>query len=248
MTEENKAMDERKAQLRQKAEELKKQKEQRRNKVRSKYEEALFNIGDPLLPVQGHGLIQLTRLVEEKDGETLENIDKVRLLFQSNLEDEDTYIYLSSISGLVSCARYRSDLVLETLTKEFSLVQSRSLAQDEEKVMTVRTKVGEALVKITKELGELTPKYKNLLLNSFFSTANDPDPLVRASGLSNLGEVCSNLRFSLGSITGELLLHLSACSRDVPRPPLSEARSWEESPNGSPDLRGQRSRSPKSVA
>ena len=217
VTEENKAMDERKAQLKQKAEELKKQKEQRRNKVRSKYEEALFNIGDPLLPVQGHGLIQLTRLVEEKDGETLENIDKVRLLFQSNLEDEDTYIYLSSISGLVSCARYRSDLVLETLTKEFSLVQSRSLEQDqsEEKVMTVRTKVGEALVKITKELGELTPKYKNLLLNSFFSTANDPDPLVRASGLSNLGEVCSNLRFSLGSITGELLLHLSACSRDV---------------------------------
>ena len=80
--------------------------------------------------------------------------------------------------------------------------------------MTVRTKIGEALVKITKDLGEMTPKYKNLLLNSFFSTANDPDPLVRASGLSNLGEVCTNLRFSLGSITGELLQHLAACSKD----------------------------------
>jgi len=211
-------MDERKAQLKQKAEELKKQKELRKNKVKTKYEEALFNIGDPLLPVQGHGLIQLTRLVEEKDEETLAKMDSVRLVFQSNLTDEDTYIYLSSISGLVACARYRSDIVLEVLTREFSMVQTRKPQEverdsDEEK-MTVRTKIGEALVKITKDLGELTPKYKNLLLNSFFSTANDPDPLVRASGLSNLGEVCSNLRFSLGSITGELLQHLSACSRD----------------------------------
>ena len=54
--------------------------------------------------------------------------------------------------------------------------------------MAVRTKVGEALVKITKELGEVTPKYKNLLLNSFFSAANDPDHLVRASSLSNMGK------------------------------------------------------------
>ena len=217
VTEENKAMDERKAQLKQKAEELKKQKELRKNKVKTKYEEALFNIGDPLLPVQGHGLIQLTRLVEEKDEETLEKIDAVRLVFQSNLADEDTYIYLNSISGLVVCARYRSDIVLEVLTKEFSMVQSRKQmgeVDSEEEKMTVRTKIGEALVKITKDLGELTPKYKNLLLNSFLSTANDPDPLVRASGLSNLGEVCTNLRFSLGSITGELLQHLSACSRD----------------------------------
>ena len=55
--------------------------------------------------------------------------------------------------------------------------------------MAVRTKVGEALVKITKELGEITPKYKNLLLNSFFSAANDPDHLVRASSLSNMGKL-----------------------------------------------------------
>merc|ERR1712029_659072 len=61
----------------------------------------------------------------------------------------------------------------------------------------------------------ITPKYINLLLNAFFSTANDPDHLVRASGLSNMGEVCKNLRFSLGPITGEVLQHLSACSRDV---------------------------------
>lgn len=218
---ENKMMDERKEQLKIKSQELKKQKEQRKAKVhefKNKYEEALFHVSDPLLPVQGHGLIMLTRLVEDKDEVTLENIDKVRLLFQSNLTDEDTYIYLSSISGLVGVARYRPDLVLETLTREFSMVQTRTIKTEEggeDEEMAVRTKVGEALVKITKDLGEITPKYKNLLLNSFFSAANDPDQLVRASGLSNMGEVVKNLRFSLGPITGEVLQHLSACSRDI---------------------------------
>jgi len=219
---ENKVLDEKKALLKEKADELKKQKEGRRNKVRepkSKYEEALYNISDPLLPVQGHGLIQLGKLVDQKDAEAVENIDKIRLIFQSNLEDEDSYIYLSSISGLVSCARYRPELIIDCLTKEYSLVQTRKINAAAELTddhsMAVRTKVGEALVKITQELGELTPKYKNVLLNSFFSVVNDPDVLVRASSLSNLGEVCKNLRFSLGHVTGEVLLHLSACVKDV---------------------------------
>ena len=68
-------------------------------------------------------------------------------------------------------------------------------------MMAVRTKVGEALVKITKDLGEMTPKYTNLLLNAFFSTANDTDPLVRASGLSNMGKLLfSNISFSMMNI------------------------------------------------
>ena len=70
-------------------------------------------------------------------------------------------------------------------------MQNRKLdsEQSEDAVMAIRTKVGEALVKITKELGDITPKYKNLLLNSFFAAGNDPDPLVRASSLSNLGKL-----------------------------------------------------------
>ena len=68
------------------------------------------------------------------------------------------------------------------------------LTDNSEKAVEVRTKLGEALVRATKELADLTPKYKNLLLNAFFGTASDPEPLVRASSLSNLGEVCRNLR------------------------------------------------------
>ena len=43
-------------------------------------------------------------------------------LFVSSLEDDDTYIYLSSINGLVSCARYDTDKVLDILTREYTEV------------------------------------------------------------------------------------------------------------------------------
>merc|ERR1712203_11238 len=95
---ENQALDERKAQLKAKTENVKKQKEERKKKktqeTRSAYESALFDVSDPLVPVQGHGLIALARLLEDKDAETLENLEKVRLLFQANLEDSDSYLYL----------------------------------------------------------------------------------------------------------------------------------------------------------
>ena len=99
------------------------------------------------------------------------------------------------------------------MTREFTMVYERNNLGD--KAMEVRTKIGEALVQVTKELGELTPKYKNMLINAFFSAGHDPDELVRASSLSNLGEVCRNLRFSLGGITAELMLHLDASSNDA---------------------------------
>merc|ERR1712088_162828 len=100
--------------------------------TRSAYESALFDVSDPLVPVQGHGLIALARLLEDKDSETIENIEKVRLLFQANLEDSDTYLYLASIRGLVIVARHAPDQVLEVLTREFALVGERKMEGSEE--------------------------------------------------------------------------------------------------------------------
>jgi hypothetical protein len=226
---ENAMMDERKQQLKDKADSVAAAKVARKKKVGLKEEEAeikiledkegltpyaaaLYDVQDPLLPVRGHGIIELNKLVETKDKETLEHVSLVFQLFVDSLEDDDTYIYLSCINGLVSCARYQTDKVLDILTREFSQVYQRKDLGD--KAVEVRTKIGEALVRATKELGDLTPKYKNLLLNAFFGAASDPEELVRASSLSNLGEVCRNIRFSLGPIAGELMMHLEASARD----------------------------------
>ena len=50
----------------------------------------------------------------------------------------------------------------------------------------------------------MTPKYRDLLLNSLLTGARDADPLVRASAMSNLGEVCKTLHYSLGSCVHEV--------------------------------------------
>ncbi len=48
----------------------------------SRYSQALEALVDPLLPVRGHGLIEMTKLVAEKDAEVMANIKKVVGLFK----------------------------------------------------------------------------------------------------------------------------------------------------------------------
>lgn len=53
-------------------------------------------------------------------------------------------------------------------------------------------------------VGDMAPKYKTLLLNAFLAGTKDDDHLIRASSLSNLGEVCRVLGYKLGSIVNEV--------------------------------------------
>lgn len=102
----------------------------------------------------------------------------------------------------MACANYDPPLVIDLLTREYALIDDRKYIG--EMAIEVRTKIGEAMVRVTKTLNELTPKFKNQLLNPFLGQLNHPDELVRASCLSNLGEVCANLKYSLGMILDEV--------------------------------------------
>ena len=70
----------------------------------SRFQEAMSNLSDALLPVRGHGLIELTKLLDEADPETVSNAARVVDALRENLEDDDTYIYLQ--------ARFRHILTL----------------------------------------------------------------------------------------------------------------------------------------
>jgi len=54
-------------------------------------------------------------------------------------------------------------------------------------------------------LGSLVPHYRAVLLGTCLRACKDADPLIRASAVSNLGQVCQNLHFSLGSVMHEVL-------------------------------------------
>ncbi len=68
----------------------------------------------------------------------------------------------------------------------------------------MRLKIGEALVKATRQCGPLVPRYAQVLLASLLTGVKDKDADVRASSLSNIGDVCKLLRFSVGPIAHEV--------------------------------------------
>ena len=74
-----------------------------------------------------------------------------------------------------------------------------------DEVAEVHTKLGEALVQVTRVLGQMTPAHKNRLLNPVLNQLSHPDDLIRASALSNLGEICKNLKFSLDGVIHEVM-------------------------------------------
>ena len=52
--------------------------------------------------------------------------------------------------------------------------------------------------------GDTLPAYRDLLLDSCLKATRSADALVRASAMSNLGELCKMLRFSFGNVLHEV--------------------------------------------
>lgn len=169
----------------------------------TEFDRALQDLADPLLPVRAHGLMSLTKLIERNDPDVIAKKDIILCLFQENLKHEDSFIYLSAINGIATLATSYPQKVIELLVREFIDVTSAS--KESTISPDTRAKIGEILVRVTRSLGELAPAYKNILINGFLCGTRDVDPLVRASSLSCLGELCKVLGYRLGNIITEVI-------------------------------------------
>lgn len=174
----------------------------------SELQSALKDTSDSLVPVQGHGLIALTQLIQKKDEAALKKQDLILHIFEEKLTRPDSYIYLSAVKGLSVMADRFPNKVVPRIIKLFQDPESE-IHNGEAVSSELKIKLGECLVKVTQGLGETVVKFKNILLDAFLQGTKDNDFLVRASCLSNLGEVCKLLRFSLGNVIYEIF---SCCS------------------------------------
>ena len=111
----------------------------------SSLEQALVELCDSLIPVRGHGLITLTRLLRQRDRAALSRTDLLMTIFRENLAHPDTYIYLQAVAGLSALGDVEPGTVLPALLREYS--------QGERSAET-RLKLGEAIVRISRSLGE----------------------------------------------------------------------------------------------
>ncbi|XP_019850388.1 PREDICTED: transport and Golgi organization protein 6 homolog isoform X1 [Amphimedon queenslandica] len=174
------------------------------------YARALKDIQDSLIPVKGHGLQQLSQLVRKKDSETLAHIDHTIELFLTHLGHSDTYIYLPSIQGLVELASLVPDRIIPLMCNEYAQFNEARKARAscgtlEGKSIDWLVKLGEGLVRASRECGDLLPKYSESLLAAVLSNIKHGDPLVRSSGLSNLADICSSLHWSFTPVENEVV-------------------------------------------
>lgn len=182
---------------------------------------ALKEVQDILLPVRGHGVQMLSKLVRFKDPETIENVPKLVTIFQQQLKCSDSYVYLRAINGLAAVASVKPDDIIPLLCHEFiDLVTDTEKSQklptschhhdesgdSDNTEVTIGIKVGEVLVKVARECNEMLPHYSNHFLTAIMNGVKSTDPLVQASCLSGLATVCEHLGYSLGSVQHEVSL------------------------------------------
>ncbi|XP_047987485.1 transport and Golgi organization protein 6 [Leguminivora glycinivorella] len=170
---------------------------------------AIADVFDPLLPVRAHGIIELTKLIDAKNPEAISKKHFIFCLFQDQLKDTDSYVYLAAINGIASLGSLCTEDVLHVLCKEFIQIADQPHIQttkDQNSSAELKMKIGDIIVKVTRKLGEIAVMHKTILLNTMLSACRHEDPFMRASALSNLAEIALVLHYRVGSIIYEILL------------------------------------------
>ncbi|KAE8608677.1 hypothetical protein XENTR_v10011566 [Xenopus tropicalis] len=175
---------------------------------------------DTDIPTRAAALRTLTHLLEQKNPMALEHKEQLLQLFLENLDQEDSFVYLSAIQGVAVLSGEIPECVLPVLVAQYgNTAPTEHTGHSPE----TKIKVGEALMRCTRVLGNLVLQYKDLLIHAFLRGSKDQDSSLRASSLSNLGELCQHLQFSLGTVVHEISSCLCAVVRTDPEAQVRRA-------------------------
>uniref|UniRef100_A0A8C3NNY4 Transport and golgi organization 6 homolog n=1 Tax=Cyanoderma ruficeps TaxID=181631 RepID=A0A8C3NNY4_9PASS len=183
-------------------------------------QELLVSAYDPQPPSRAAALRRLASLVTQRDPEALRIQEKLLQVFLENVQHEDAFVYLSAIQGIALLSSEYPERILPVL-----LAQYECPAQGTEDTMAAvtRMKLGEVLMRVTRALGDMVFQHREPLIRAFLRGARDPDSALRASSLSNLGELCQHLGFQLGSIIQEVTCCVTAIARTDPEAEVRRA-------------------------
>ncbi len=170
------------------------------------YEKAMRDLNDPLLPVRAHGLVELRKLIDKKYEKCIQNKNSLIDIFIKNIKSDDSYIYLAAINGLISLVDYDKNRILDQLLSEYILNSKNDKRLDIE----TKLKIGEVLTKTVRNFNELVPIYGQRLINAFLIGCKHEDEMLRSSSLSNLGETCKLLNYSIQQNIFEIINCLSS--------------------------------------
>ncbi|XP_075017773.1 transport and Golgi organization protein 6 homolog isoform X3 [Calonectris borealis] len=141
-------------------------------------------------------------------------------VFLENVQHEDAFVYLSAIQGIALLSSEYPEQILPVLLAQYGCP---ARGTEDTAAAVTRMKLGEVLMRVTRALGDMVFKHREPLVQAFLRGARDPDGALRASSLSNLGELCQRLGFQLGSIVQEVTSCLTAIARTDPEAEVRRA-------------------------
>lgn len=187
-------------------------------KIKAKLHSILTDLRDPLLPVRAHGVQSLRELVLQKSPKLPTYMKQIMSIFQVQLKDDDTYVYLAAIHGLEALGDVYPEQVIPMVIKTYLNASQALEVEDVIKGTTyyqliVIPLVGECLVKIAERTGQVLPKYATQFMNCILSVCRgnfqhkfksddaeqdtDNNAVFRASALSNLATLCELLKYAV---------------------------------------------------
>ncbi|XP_067905052.1 transport and Golgi organization protein 6 homolog isoform X1 [Heterodontus francisci] len=186
----------------------------------SNFHQVLQAAFDPEIPTRAAALRTVTQMVQQRNPAALSNQEKVLSVFMENLKHEDSFVYLSAIQGLSVLSDIYPARILPRLLEEY---QMSPQGAEKTRCVETRMKMGEVLMRSTRALGEIASHYRDPLIRAFLMGTRDSDGTLRASSLSNLGELCQRLDFALGSVIHEVTACLAAIVKTDREPEVRRA-------------------------
>ncbi|XP_068941585.1 transport and Golgi organization protein 6 homolog [Petaurus breviceps papuanus] len=180
------------------------------------FQEVLLSAYDPEIPTRAAALRTLSCWIEQRAPQALRTQEKLLKVFLENMEHEDTFVYLSAIQGVALLTDVYPEEILPSLLAQYGGSPGKHPPE-------TRMKVGEALMRIVRALGDMVSKYREPLIHTFLRGVKDPDSSLRASSLSNLGELCQRLHFLLGPVVHEVTSCLIAVAKTDPEAQVRRA-------------------------
>ncbi|NXE95070.1 TNG6 protein, partial [Menura novaehollandiae] len=183
-------------------------------------QELLVSAYDSQPPGRAAALRHLASLVTQRDPEALRLQEKLLQVFLENVQHEDAFVYLSAIQGIALLSSEYPERILPVLLARY---QCPAQGTEDATAAVTRMKLGEVLMRVTRALGDMVFQHREPLIRAFLRGARDPDGALRASSLSNLGELCQQLGFQLGSIVQEVTCCVTAIARTDPEAEVRRA-------------------------
>ncbi|XP_069758006.1 transport and Golgi organization protein 6 homolog isoform X3 [Narcine bancroftii] len=162
---------------------------------------------DPEVSTRAAAIRTLTQLIQQHNPDALRNQEKILTVFLENLNHEDSFVYLSAIQGVSVLSDMYPARILPELLNKYQISPEET---EKKQSVEARMKIGEVLMRSTRALGEMASHYRDQLIHVYLMGTRDSDSSLRASSLSNLGELCSCLDFAVGSVIHEVTACLSA--------------------------------------